>query len=403
MDDLTRSQLNEYFATLNEVSSRLQTLTMPSNIVHEPFVQVEQWRQDAYRQIDAIAEKKREEVQTKIDEYRPLFDRTRHEQLEKIARYKQKVADLFRKTQVAQKELSQLKRSVEQIQTDATCFDRHGIEVTANRPLIHSVSVRMRCQRWKVTSPSSSSSSSSSVSPVIRQLQFRLKCVRLTGSVTAHELLVDVNGTVGDLIDRLPVEHSRKKTNDDKRERERVRFLATEVSQQGVRQRFVNDTPLQLIFNQIESLVFYEMPLDSAVAQPHQSCVLFCRFDGGLPWDIHFGLPFVLHVPRVQCRADDLRRLLDQTVQRCFPIIGTGSSLKYEVRLVASDQHTSTPIVLNEWADRVIDDHLLMADDVTLLVNVIDVDRSQCNELPVCDTRVDESAKANARRRTSRK
>jgi hypothetical protein len=99
IDAVTRSCLDEYFRTLTNLSSRLQSLTISSNILNKPYLKVEEWRIDAYHQIDEIVEKKFEEIRSKINEYRQVFDTIRNEQLEKIVRYKQKIDELCRKSQ----------------------------------------------------------------------------------------------------------------------------------------------------------------------------------------------------------------------------------------------------------------------------------------------------------------
>lgn len=369
IDDWIRSQLKDYFTNLNEVASNLQSLAIPSNILNEPVTKLEQWRRDAYRQIDEIVTKKLQEVQMKIEEYRQIFDRLKNEQMEKINRYKQKISELFRKSQIAQKDLSHLKRAVEQIQTDLTMFDKHSIEIISARPLTSSIHVRLRCNEWKPPSPSSSSSSS--LSSIIRQFEFRLKYVRLSGIITSHDLLVGVNGTIADLIEQFALQQDRMKTKDHKPQY----YLATEVCQHRIRQRFTNETSLRSIFNRIESLVLYETPFELNSPKLQEFCLILCRFEEGLPWEIRFGLPFLLTLPRFQCRGRDVIDLLDQTLKTYFPLLDTTNNLHYELRLHTNETQNDPGIILKEWAEQVIDEHLSMADNVTLVINIIHHDQ----------------------------
>jgi hypothetical protein len=393
IDALTRSILEENFKILTNLSSRLQSLTISSNILNEPFLKIEQWRIEAYHQIDEIVEKKFEEIRVKIDEYRVIFDTRKNEQLAKIVRYKQKIAELFRETQVANKDLSNLKKSIEKMQNDLKIFDQHSIEVLSNRSFIH---IRMKLNDSKPSS-SPTSSSSSSLSSIIQQFEFRLKFVRLSGFVTSHYVLVQVNGTIGDLIDQFI------QTQDNSIKQKRDHFLATEVCQYRVRQRFNNDIQLKTIFNKINELVLYETPFQLNTIYLQKYCLILCRFQNGLPWDIQFGLPILLHVPRFQCQGRDVIDALNQTLETCFPLIIAKNNTHYEVKIVSDDDQMSTPTILNEWADKVIDDHLLMADNATLIVNLVHNGLSVTDEQTTHLARLDGILKTSEKRRKSRK
>jgi hypothetical protein len=398
IDALTRSILEDNFKILTNLSTRLQSLTISSNILNEPFLKIEQWRIDAYHQIDEIVEKKFQEIRIKIEEYRIIFDTIRNEQLEKIVRYKQKISELFRETQVANKDLTNLQKSIEKIQNDLNIFDKHSIEILSNRSIVHSINIRMKLNDWKLPS-NHSSPSSSSLSSIIQQLEFKFKFVRLSGFVTSHYVLVQVNGTIEDLIDQfIATQHQIIKQKRDY-------FLATEVCQYRVRQRFNNNIQLKTIFNQMDELVLYETPFQLNTINLQQYCLILCRFQDGLPWDIHFRLPILLHVPRFQCRGRDVIHVLNQTLQTCFPLMidNNNNNIHYEVRIVSDDNQTSTPTILNEWADQVIDDHLLMADNTTLIVNLVNNHQSTINQQTTLLARLDGTLKTSEKRRKSRK
>ena len=395
IDALTRSTLEDYFTILRNLSTHLQSLTISSNILNDPFLKIEQWRINTYRQIDEIVEKKFQEIRIKIDEYRQIFDTIRNEQLEKIARYKQKIADLFRKTQVANKDMSTLCKSIEQMQKNLHTFDKHSIEVISNPPIIHSIHIQMQLNDWKPSNQSSSSSSS--LSSIIRQLEFRLKYVRSSGIVTCHYVLVEVNGTIGDLIDQFIL------TQNKMVQQNRYCYLATEVCQHRVRRRFTNDIQLKTIFNKIDELVLYETPFELNASKLQQYCLILCRFQEGLPWDIKFGLPILLYVPRFRCQGRDVIEALDNTLKTCFPLMVTDNSIHYEIRIASDDQQMSTAIILNEWADEVIDNHLLMADNATLIVNLVNSGQVLIKEQTTHLARLDGTLKNSDKRRKSRK
>jgi hypothetical protein len=73
------------------------------------------------------------------------------------------------------------------------------------------------------------------------------------------------------------------------------------------------------------------------------------------------------------------------------------------VRIVSDDDQMSTPTILNEWADQVIDDHLLMADNATLIVNLVNNDLAVTDEQTTHLARLDGILKTSEKRRKSRK
>ncbi|CAF1620874.1 unnamed protein product [Rotaria magnacalcarata] len=400
IDALTRSTLEDYFTILTNLSTRLQSLTISTNILNEPFKKIEQWRTDAYRKIDDIVEKKCQEIKIKIVEYRQIFDTIRNEQLEKVARYRQKIAELFRKIQVSNKDMSGLRKSIEQIQNDSNIFDRHSIEVISNRPLIHSIDIRMRLNDWRSSSTLSTSSSSLSSSSVIHQLEFQVKYVRLSGVVTCHYILVEVNGTIGDLIDQFIITQNNVIIG---KQKQRDYFLATEVCQRRVRRRFTTDTQLKSIFNKIEKLVLYETPFELNTINLQNYCLILCRFQDGLPWNIKFGLPLLLDVPRIQCRGRDVISALNKILKTCFPLMIANNYIHYEVGIISDEHQLNSATILNQWADEVIDEHLLITDNAMLVVNLVHSSQLSTEKQITDVTRLDGTLKSDDQRRKSRK
>jgi hypothetical protein len=79
------------------------------------------------------------------------------------------------------------------------------------------------------------------------------------------------------------------------------------------------------------------------------------------------------------------------------------NNIYYEVRIVSDDHQVSSATILNEWADQVIDDHLLMADNATLIVNLIHNNQSATSEQITHLARLDGTLKTSEKRRKSRK
>jgi hypothetical protein len=134
-----------------------------------------------------------------------------------------------------------------------------------------------------------------------------------------------------------------------------------------------------------------------------QNCLILCRFQDGLPWDIKFGLPILLNLPRFQCRGRDVIHVLDKTLEIYFPLVVTNNNIHYEVKIVSDDHQMSTATILNEWADEVIDDQLLMADNATLIVNLVTSGQSAMKEQATHLARLDGTLKSSEKRRKSRK
>lgn len=390
VDALTRSILEENFRVLDDLSMRWNALIISSKIVKEPFEKLEQWRVEAYQQIDQIVQKKNEEIRTKIEEYQVLFDRRKKEQMEKIVRYKQKISELFRQTQVANRDLSNLKKSIDKLQKNLQKFDEHSIDLVSNPSLMHSIHIQLKFDPWK-SSSSSSSSTSSSLSSVIHQLEFRVKFIRRTGFVTSHYVLVPINGLIRDLIEQFTRNEGIKEN-----------LLSTEVCQSRVRRRLNDGISLRTIFNQISELVLYETTSNENDLQ--EFCSIFCQFEQGLPWDILFRLPILLYVPRCHCRGIDIINALNQTLNNSFPLLLTENiDIHYEVKILSDDDQSSLPIDLNQWAEEVIDEHLLMAENATLIVNVVYGNQSNMDQQRKDFARLDGIPKNSEKRRKSRK
>lgn len=142
---------------------------------------------------------------------------------------------------------------------------------------MHSITIQMRCPQIEA-----------STSSLIRQFEFQIKSVRVTGLVTSHDILVQVNGMIGDLIEQFLAQQDSISLDHAQQDY----FLATEVHQHRIRrQHFTADFPLKSTFNRIET------PFELNVSNLQESCLILSRFQGGLPWEMKFGLPFLLHVP----------------------------------------------------------------------------------------------------------
>ncbi|CAF1359802.1 unnamed protein product [Adineta ricciae] len=400
MNAYNRLVLNDCSEILTNLSTRFQASTIPEAIRETPIDKLQQWRTEAHRQVDEIFERKYCEIQSKIDEYQQIFDTIRNEKLEKINRYKQKIADLYRRSQITNKDISNIRGSIERIQDNLQIFDQHSIDILVNSPVTCSINIRMNVNNWKPSDHSSISSTSSSTSSIIRQLEFCLKYVSLSGVVSSHYILAHVNGTIADLIDQFILTQDKTSLANPRREF----FLATEVSQDRLRRRFTNDTQLIKIFNTIDELVLYETPFELNMNNLQKYCLILCTFQDGLPWEMKLGLPILLKVPHLHCQGKDVIDELDKTLKKCFPFTMNQNQMSYAVKIASDNYQTGTTIILQEFADEFIDGYLSMADNATLIVSLTFDERTTMKNQSTHLARLDGIVKdSERRRRRSRK
>ena len=113
----TRVSANEEL--LNTLEAKLRSLSIPSRISETPKIQLEKWRVEAHRKLDQLAEQKRQELQTKIDDYRTM--------LAKRTREHRQMIDWIRR----QPDRSQGDEQIEQIKQFLRSVDQHSIQISS--------------------------------------------------------------------------------------------------------------------------------------------------------------------------------------------------------------------------------------------------------------------------------
>ena len=123
---------------------------MPSCILESPFIQLEQWRTDAHRKLDELAEQKREEIQRKISEYRTIFNENINEQKHKIKIVRKQLNDLFRQTHVTNKDIKYLESKINETKTFLQSIEKHSIQVSAYEFLLKFERIFLILQHYKL-------------------------------------------------------------------------------------------------------------------------------------------------------------------------------------------------------------------------------------------------------------
>ena len=129
VESQTRTFLYSHEKILNDLSKKFHSLSLSSRILESPFIQLEKWRIDAHRKLDQLAEQKRQEIQTKISEYRIIFTKKTNEQKQKIEILKKQMNDLSRQTHVANKDMKYLQDKIDETQCFLQSIDKHSIKV----------------------------------------------------------------------------------------------------------------------------------------------------------------------------------------------------------------------------------------------------------------------------------
>ena len=132
VENQTRTFLYSHEKILNDFYNKLQTLPISPRISESPFLQLEQWRTDAHQKLDQLAEQKRQEIQTKISEYRITFTKKTNEQKQKIEILKKRLNELSRQTNIANKDIKYLEDKIDTIKIFLQTIEKHSIKISGH-------------------------------------------------------------------------------------------------------------------------------------------------------------------------------------------------------------------------------------------------------------------------------
>ncbi|CAF4006498.1 unnamed protein product, partial [Adineta steineri] len=355
-----RSELNTLADKFNELSSRFNDLSISSDFLEQPFSQLEQWRIDAHNKIDEIIEKKRQEINDKIDEYKKLFTINNTEQLEKINVNKKLIAELIQDTDASHQQISDFQTSIDNTEKYLNSLTTHKIN-TINHPLIWSVDIHT--QHFQ----------SQSMLSINKLRVFNITYIRLDGIIRPHYVNANKDGTMNNLIrvfiQQYPLFEAlvRAQPNSTILTDHQPKYdfiLPIEVYDHDVRSQYTNDHKLVLI-SDYESIVFYEtsFPLSD---HNHPNILMACAFQR-LSNKTPFGWPIYLNVPRTKCRGQDVQDALQNVLGNFFPLNPNTDRLLYDAYLSTSINGYTKQTKLNTILQNELD---FSKTHVTLFVNI---------------------------------
>ncbi|CAF0744466.1 unnamed protein product [Adineta steineri] len=360
IEENVRSELNTLADKFNELSSKFNDLSISSDFLEQPFSQLEQWRRDAHNKIDEIIEKKRQEINDKIDEYKKLFTISNLEQLEKINASKKLIAELIQDTDASHQQISDLQTCIDNTENYLNSLTTHKIN-TISHPLIWPVDIHT--QHFQAQPISSIN--------ILRD--FKITYIRLDGIIRRHYVNANIFGTMNNLIrvfiQRYPLlealarsESSSTIFTDHQPKYDFV--LPAEVHGRCIRTRYSNDHKLVLI-SDYESIVFYEtsFPLSD---HNHPNILMACAFQR-LSNKTPFGWPIYLNVPRTKCRGQDVQDALQNVLGNFFPLNPNTDRLLYDAYLSTSINGYTKQTKLNTILQNELD---FSKTHVTLFVNI---------------------------------
>ncbi|CAF0729330.1 unnamed protein product [Adineta steineri] len=362
IEENVRSELNTLADKFNELSSRFNDLSISSELLEQPFSQLEQWRLDAHNKIDEIIEKKRQEINDKIDEYKKLFTISNLEQLEKINVSKKLIAELIQDTDASHQQISDLQTSIDNAENYLNSFTTHKI-YTINHPLVWLVDI------YTDYFPSQF------VTLTTKLREFKITYIRLDGTIRHHYVNVNVHifGTMNNLIrvfiQRYPLfealirsESGSAMLTDHQPKYDFI--LSVEVYDHRIRTRYSNDHSLSLISCN-QSIVFYETSF-SLNDRDHPNILMACAFRR-LPNKNSFGWPIYLNVPRTGSRGQDVQDALDNLLGNFFPLNPNTDQLLYDAYLGTTINYYTKETKL----DTILQDELdFSKTGVTLFVDI---------------------------------
>jgi seryl-tRNA synthetase len=131
VENQSRTFFYSHERTLNDLNNKLQCLSISPRILESPFIQLEKWRTEAHQKLDQLAEQKRQEIETKISEYRIIFTKKSNEQKQKIEILKKRIKDFSRQTHLANKDIQYLEDKINETTTFLQSIEKHSIKVSA--------------------------------------------------------------------------------------------------------------------------------------------------------------------------------------------------------------------------------------------------------------------------------
>jgi hypothetical protein len=310
IEEKTRAELQSLTDRFNELSSRFNQLSISDDILNRPLAQLEKWRTEAYAKIDQIVENKRRELHDELDKYRKIFLANKEEQLAKLNANKKTLAELIEESDASSKQIADLQRSVDEIETYLNALNTPAFSVIA-QPSNWSVGICTTYSHAKVTS-------------VNEIREFKITYVRLNGIIRNYYVRTKKNGVMADLIKGFVRQYTaieevnQSETNQiytiDHLPKSDF-ILSVEIYKHHIHLQYNEKSILNSILER-DIIIFYETPY-SLNAENNPRILMPCVFQSN-PTKQFFGLPIYLSVPRKGCRGENVRDELYDTLDNFY-------------------------------------------------------------------------------------
>jgi hypothetical protein len=310
IEEKTRAELQSLTDRFNQLSSRFNHLSISDDILNEPLTQLEIWRTEAYTKIDQIVENKRRELNDELDKYRKGFLANKEEQLVKLNANKKTLAELIEESDASSKQIADLQRSVDEIETYLNAL---------NAPVF---SVIAQPSNWCVNICTTYSNERATSVNEIRE--FKITYVRLNGIMRNYYVKTKKNGSMADLLKSFIRQYTAIEEANQSETNQIYKIdhlpksdfiLPAEVYNHRIHLQYSEKTTLNSILDR-DIIVFYEIPCSLNTGN-NPRILMPCLFQikSTKQW---FGLPIYLSVPREGCRGADVCDALNGTLENFY-------------------------------------------------------------------------------------
>jgi hypothetical protein len=347
IEEKTRAELQSLTDKFNELSSRFNHLSISDDILNEPLTQIEKWRTEAYTKIDQIVENKQRELNDELDKYRKGFLANKEEQLVKLNANKKILAELIEESDASSKQIVDLQRSVDEIETYLNAL---------NAPVF---SVIAQPSNWSVDICTTYSDARATLPNKIRE--FKITYVRLNGIIRNYYVKTKENGSVPDLIKSFIRQYTAIEEA-NQRETNQIYtidhlpkldfILPVEVYNYRIHLQYNEKTILKDLLED-DIIVFYEISC-SLNTENAPRILMPCLFQvkSTKQW---FGLPIYLSVPRKGCRGEDVRNALYDTLENFYRSDRRTEQSSYDAYLQLGARHPFETIKLDDALEYELD------------------------------------------------
>ena len=337
----TQDELNSLVDQFNEASSRFAGLAIPPRILDEPFSRLEQWREEAHRQIDLTTEMKRQELTAVIRRYKRTFAISKEQHLKKIATSKVKLAAMLAETDASRGQIANVQSVIDQAMNYLASLGQHRISIVP-KTSTYPVNIRIETGDDRFV-----------IDKDLRE--FQITYVRLNGWIHSYHVLTNENGNMADLKNSFVEEYSvlnessgtMRETNDPLSHRPQANYiLPVEIYNHRVHLQYQEGHLLKDV-EMRDKIVFYESSYN-LIQENNLRFLMPCSFHQHSMRREPVGLPIFLDVPRRNCRGVDVRDAMHDALDRFLSIDSKAGPHLFDMTVIHKVNHSVTLRKLHE-------------------------------------------------------